>query len=328
MTKPINWGILGAAKFALQQMAPAIHMARGARLAALATRSAEKAIPFQAFCPDLNVHSSYDALLADPQIDAVYIPLPNSMHVEWTKEALRAGKHVLCEKPIAMRAREIDELIALRDQTGLLAAEAYMIVHHPQWHLAKQLYEEGQIGVLRHVSGIFSYDNSADPGNIRNAPETGGGGIPDIGVYTFGATRFVTGQEPEDISANITWENGVDVKAEVTAQFPGFSLHSMVSMRMMPFQEMLFHGTDGTIRLTAPFNPLSYGEAQVELRRKDGGLSLRKFPATNHYVLQVEAFSRSARTGDPYPATLEFAKGTQAMIDRVFDSDQSRAGQL
>lgn len=165
MTDPLRWGILGAANFALNQMAPAIHAAKGAKLAALATSSPEKAGPFREFCPDLTVYESYEALLSAPDIDAVYIPLPNSMHVEWVKKVLNAGKHVLCEKPIAMKADEINELIALRDATGLLAAEAYMIVHHPQWQRVKELLEDSAVGELRHVNGLFTYDNSSDPGN-------------------------------------------------------------------------------------------------------------------------------------------------------------------
>ena len=173
--RPVNWGVLGASKFAREHMAPAIHAARGARLAALATSDPGKAVPFQDFCPDLRVHATYEALLADPGIEAVYIPLPHTLHVEWTLKALDAGKHVLCEKPIAMQAAEIDRLIEARDRTGLLAAEAYMIVHHPQWQRARQLVQEGAIGRIRHADCAFSYDNSADPGNIRNRPETGGG---------------------------------------------------------------------------------------------------------------------------------------------------------
>jgi predicted dehydrogenase len=129
----------------------------------------------------LRVHDSYEALLADPGIDAVYIPLPNHLHVEWTLRAIAAGKHVLTEKPVAMAAAEIDRLIAARDASGLQVAEAYMIVHHPQWQRARALLAEGAIGTLRHVDGAFSYDNRTDPGNIRNRPETGGGGIPTSG---------------------------------------------------------------------------------------------------------------------------------------------------
>ena len=153
----VRWGILGAANFARHHMAPAIHAAEGAELSALATSDPAKAAGFQAFCPGLRLHSSYEALLADPDIDAVYIPLPNHLHVDWTLKALRAGKHVLTEKPIALQADQIDQIIAERDRTGLLAAEAFMIVHHPQWHRAKEWLQAGEIGTLRHVDAAFSF---------------------------------------------------------------------------------------------------------------------------------------------------------------------------
>ena len=188
----VRWGILGAAKFAAEHMGPAIHMAGGAVLAGLATSDPAKAAPFLALQPGLTVYDDYDALLADPSIDAVYVPLPNHIHVEWTLKALAAGKHVLTEKPITMEAAEFDQLIAARDKAGRLAAEAYMIVHHPQWQTARDLVADGAIGQLMHVRGAFCYNNAADPGNIRNRPETGGGSIRDIGVYTMGSTRFVS----------------------------------------------------------------------------------------------------------------------------------------
>ena len=321
--KPVNWGILGAAKFAREHMGPALHAASGARLYGVASRSGDIS-GFQAFAPDVVAFDSYDALLAEPQIDAVYIPLPNHLHIEWAQKALRAGKHVLCEKPIAMTAQEIDPLIALRDETGLLCAEAYMIVHHPQWQRAREIVQQGGIGDLVLVEAVFSYDNSADTSNIRNKPETGGGGLPDIGVYTFGATRFVTGQEPDRLAAQITWESGVDVFAHVTGDFPGFRYSSVTSMRMHPRQEVTFHGRDGVLKLTAPFNPNVFGEAQLHWQRNVHGggapsVTVERWPGVNHYVLQVEAFGRSVREGVDYPATLEFAKGTQAMIDLVFE---------
>ncbi|KPP93712.1 MAG: putative dehydrogenase [Rhodobacteraceae bacterium HLUCCA08] len=319
MTDPIRWGVLGAANFALQHMARAIHAAEGAEFAALATSSADKAAPFRAFQPGLRVHDSYDALLADPGIDAVYVPLPNHLHVEWTKKALEAGKHVLTEKPIALAADQIDPLIALRDKTGLLATEAYMIVHHPQWIRARQMLRDGAIGDLVHVEGVFSYDNSDDPGNVRNDASKGGGGIPDIGVYTYGSTRWMTGQEPQEITlADITWEHGVDVIARVGARFDGFTAHFVNSMRMHPTQQMMFIGRKGRIVLDAPFNANIYGEARVVLVQEDGAHRIERWPAANHYVLQVEAFGRTIRDGVPFAWSLEDARGTQAMIDAVF----------
>lgn len=326
MAEPMRWGVLGASAFARADMAPAIHAAKGAVLAALATSDPAKAEPFAAFAPGLKVHDSYDDLLADPEIDAVYIPLPNHLHVEWSLKALAAGKHVLCEKPMAMAASEYAQLIEARTASGCFATEAYMIVHHPQWQRAKALYEEGAIGKLLHVEGLFGYDNSGDPGNVRNKPDTGGGGIPDIGVYTYGATRWLTGQEPVAIThADVDFENGVDVLARVSARFPSFSAHWVNSMRMHPVQEMTFVGSDGVLKLTAPFNPARFATARLELHsnvhgRNMGGASVteERFPGVDHYVLQVEAFVAHVRDGAPYPWTLEDARGTQEVIDAVF----------
>ena len=322
MHKPVRWGILGASKFARDFMARAIHAAEGAELVALATSDPARAEGFAAFCPGIKVHVSYEALLADPGIDVVYIPLPNHLHLEWTLKALAAGKHVLTEKPIAMSASEIDQIIAAREATGLLAAEAYMIVHHPQWIRARQLVEEGAIGRIQHVDAAFSYDNRDEPDNIRNRPETGGGGIRDIGVYTFGATRFVTGAEPDDLQARLITENGVDTWAQVTGNFIGpegrFTYSSITSMRLFVRQEVVFQGDTGMIRITAPFNANVYDVARLEWHRPSLRMREERWPAANHYVLQVEAFCRSVTTGVPYACTLEFARGTQAMIDRVF----------
>ncbi len=314
MTDPIRWGILGASKFASEQMGPAIHEAKGATLAGLATSSPDKAARFQTFAPGLTLYDSYDALLAADEIDAVYIPLPNHLHIEWSLKALAAGKPVLCEKPIALKADQIDPLIAARDATGLLAAEAYMIAHHPQWHRTRALIAEGAIGDLVHVEGNFTYDNRDDSANIRNRAETGGGALPDIGVYPIGATRLATGQEPKDVRARIEWEDGVDATSRVDATFPGFTMSVLVSMRMAKRQEMTFHGTDGHLRLTAPFNAGTFGEAGIELTNDDGERILR-FPDARQYALQVEAFGQTVRTGAPYPWTLEDAKGTQAVLD-------------
>lgn len=318
MADVVQWGILGAAKFAREHMAPAIHAAKGARLAGLATSSPEKAAPFQAFAPDLEVYASYDALLADPGIDAVYIPLPNHMHVEWTLKALQAGKHVLCEKPIALQADQIDALIAARDASGKFATEAYMIVHHPQWQRAQALYRDGAIGTLKHVEGVFAYNNAADTGNIRNRAETGGGGIPDIGVYTYGATRWLTGREPLEIThADVDFENGVDVLSRVSARFDGFTAHWVNSMRMANIQDMVFIGTEGVMKLSAPFNANVFDQAELEL---SSGTTrhVERWPGVDQYRLQVEAFGRCVKEDAAYPWTLEDAKGTQAVIDAVF----------
>jgi predicted dehydrogenase len=325
--KPVNWGVLGAARFAREHMARAIHEAEGARLLALATSDPAKAEGFRAFCPGLKLHASYEALLADPEVEAVYIPLPNHLHVDWTLKALQAGKHVLTEKPIAMRADEIDALIAARDRTGLLTTEAYMIVHHPQWQRARALVAEGAIGRILHADAAFSYDNRADPGNIRNRPDTGGGSIPDIGVYAYGSVRWVTGAEPVWLRSRIRRENGVDVFAQVWGDMEGpggrFTYGALTSMRLPPRQEVTLQGESGFIRMTGPFNAGLFAEAQLHMIRPGQADHIERFPGARQYRNQIEAFGRTLRTGASYPWSLEDARGTQAMIDLVFAGEQS-----
>lgn len=319
MTDPIRWGILGASNFALKTMVPALHQARGSQVVALASRSPEKARPFSDVLPDLRVEESYDGLLAAPDIDAIYVPLPNHLHVDWTVKALEAGKHVLCEKPMAMEAPDFDRLIAARDTAGRLAAEGFMIVHHPQWRMARDILAEGRLGELGHVEVAFSFNNP-DPGNIRNRPGMGGGGLRDIGVYAFGCVRFATGKESQEVTARLRMEHDFDTVADVTAQFPGFSCHAFVSTRMAARQRVVFHGSAGWMELTAPFNAGTYDQAELTLETEMNARVTHRFPTVNQYVLQAEAFHDSVRHGTAYPWPLERARGTQAMIDAAFAS--------
>ncbi|QFT59285.1 Glucose--fructose oxidoreductase precursor [Sulfitobacter sp. THAF37] len=314
----LRWGVLGASNFARQEMAPAIHAAKGAELAALATSSPAKAEGFRAFAPGLRVHQDYAALLDDSEVDAVYIPLPNHLHVEWAIKALDAGKHVLCEKPLGLKAADFDPVIDARDRTGLLCAEGFMIAHHPQMQRARELLKDGSLGRLRHVSVAFSYFND-DPDNIRNQAQAGGGAMPDIGVYACGVARLLTGAEPVAIShAGIDWDNGVDTKALIDADFGDFTYSAMVSTRMAPRQEVVLHGDKGVLRLTCPFNAGVFDQAELHLETEVGTRTVERFANVNHYVLQVEAFGRSVLQGEDYPCALEFSQGTQRMIDMVY----------
>ncbi len=320
MTKPVRWGVLGAAKIARNQVCPAVHQASGGVLAALASRSPDKTGAFANQYPGLKIHDSYDALLADPDIDGVYIPLPNDMHIPMSMRCLEAGKHALCEKPIAMAAGEIDALIALRERTGLQAGEAFMVVHHPQWHRVRAILKSGEIGPLAHVSGVFTYNNAAEPDNIRNSRAHGGGGLPDIGVYPVVTTRFVTGAEPVSAMAKIQWLDGVDLSARVMADFADFSMDFYCSMRMGLRQEMLFHGRDGWLRVAAPFNAGDYGDTQLEVRLADGSSRIERFAQANQYQLMIEAFNRAISKGDAFPCTLEFSRANQVVIDMITEA--------
>jgi len=269
------------------------------------------------------MHADYQSLIDDPAIDAAYIPLPNSRHVDWTLRALRAGKNVLCEKPIAMRADEIDGLIDERDRSGLLVAEAFMIVHHPQWQHVRNLLASGAIGQLRHVEGVFCFPVDPDADNIRNRAELGGGALRDLGVYVIGSTRLATGLEPETISSRMRRSANIDTFTHLIGRFPGFTFSAIVSVWMAPAQRMTFYGTGGSIDVAAPFTANLYGSTTVALRRSGADEEVCRFDWVRQYERQVEAFNRSVLEGATYPCPLEFSRGTQAVVDRAFETQES-----
>ena len=317
MTKHLTWGILGTARFALGTMAPAIHAARRAHLKSIATRTPDRAAPFQELFPRITVEHSYDAVLNDPEIDAVYIPLPNAMHREWSIKAAQAGKHVLCEKPIGLATSDIDQLIATRDATGKLIAEAWMPAHHPQWARARQIIESGRIGALKTVTGTFCF-GGLDPANIRLSQEMGGGALYDIGVYPIGGFRFATGLEPAPTHVDWVLENGVDTSTWVAMRAGDVRFNFHLSMRTTKHQSMVFHGTDGTMTLRMPFNAHYWGETEIHLTRSDTEAEVIRFPQTDQYILQVESVSAHALDGVPFGNPLEFTRGTQAALDAIF----------
>lgn len=315
----VRWGVLGAGKIAREWVVPGIHMSDRGELAAVASRTPGKAAALAApYGSGVRLHDDYDALLADLDVDAIYIPLPNDAHVAWTRKCLEAGKPVLCEKPIALRAEEIDGLIELRDRTGILAAEAFMVTHHPQWIRAKELIAEGAIGRVMRVQGAFSFFNP-DPDNIRNRPELAGGALRDIGVYPAISTRFVTGAEPEDVPyASIEWDGGIDATADAVVRFPDFTLSFYVSMRMAPRQIMTFHGETGWLSVHAPFNASAYGDPVIELRNAEARTVLERFPRSDQYRAQIDAFNASVLDGVAYPCPLEMSRGNQRLIDMIY----------
>ncbi|MEJ6394006.1 Gfo/Idh/MocA family oxidoreductase [Gymnodinialimonas sp. 2305UL16-5] len=316
MTDHLTWGILGAAGFARTTMAPAIHAARRTRLKSVATRDPSRAIPFAELMPGLIVERSYEALLADPDIDAVYIPLPNSLHTDWSIRAAEAGKHVLCEKPIGMDVADLDRLIATREATGRVIAEGWMPAHHPQWHRTRQMIAEGAIGRLHRVTGSFTFP-PPDPSNIRLSADLGGGALRDIGVYPLGGFRLGTGLEPAVHAVDWTQDHGVDTSAWVAMRCGEIRFDLHVSMRAAKAQDMLFHGTEGLLRLPAPFNPGPEGPAQIVLSRGGTDTQVITFPDIDQYVLQVEAMAASVLDGAAFACPLEFSRGTQAILDRI-----------
>jgi len=320
----LRWGILGTAKIARERLVPAIHAANNATLMGIASRSQQSADAFAKTHGIPLAFPTYDAMLDSDQIDAIYIPLPTSAHIEWTKKVLDAGKHVLCEKPIALEASQIEQLIAARDESGKVAAEAFMVTYHPQWHKVRDLIAQGAIGELRHIQGSFTYFNR-DPNNMRNKPELGGGGLLDIGVYPTVASRFATGQEPARAYASIERdpEFGTDIFANCQYQFEGFDMSFYCSTQLAARQSMVFHGEKGFIEVSAPFNAEIFDAVTVTLSNQGHNESQSwSFNAAQQYTLQVEAFGQKVAGEDVDLFTLENSKRNQAAIDALFASGE------
>jgi predicted dehydrogenase len=239
--------------------------------------------------------------------------------VDWCLRALAAGKHVLCEKPIALHESDFDRLQAAQAASGRHLAEAFMVLDHPQWHRVRALLAEGAIGRLVHVEGAFTYEMPA-AGNYRLDAAAGGGAIRDVGVYPCVTTRFVTGAEPERVRAQIRRDGGIDTFARVWAEFPGFTLSFYTGMGLMRYQTMAFHGTAGHLRLDAPFNAALFGDAALTLRRPDGTQAVERFNLPDQYRLMVENFAAAARGERAPTCPLAFSRRNQAMIDAIFEA--------
>ncbi|WP_319411865.1 Gfo/Idh/MocA family oxidoreductase [uncultured Cohaesibacter sp.] len=321
----IRWGILGTARIAREQLVPAIQASRNGSLHAVASRNQESSDAFAKRFGMPLAFGSYEELLASPEVDAIYIPLPTSQHVEWTRRCLEAGKHVLCEKPISLHAREIDELIAARDKSGRVASEAFMVTYHPQWALVRSLIADGEIGTLRHIQGVFSYYN-VDPNNMRNKVELGGGGLPDIGVYPTVTARFATGREPVRARASIVRDPdfGTDIYANCQYDFGSFDMTFYCSTQLALRQSMAFHGDKGLIEVTAPFNALNYDAVNVCLYNANRS-EMKKwaFQAAHQYQLQIEAFGDKIAGEDVPLFSLEESRANQAAIDALYAADLS-----
>ena len=315
-----RWGILSTAKIGRQQVIPAIQDSDNGVVHAIASRDAGHARAMADRFGAPLAFGSYQALLDSDQIDGVYIPLPTSQHIEWSLKAIAAGKHVLCEKPIALNAGQIDALIEARDKSGLLMCEAFMVAYHPQWHKVTELMADNAIGPLRQVQGAFAYRN-LNPDDMRNQVDLGGGGLPDIGVYPTVTTRITTGAEPLRVSASVRrdLEFGTDIWASTRVDFGEFELSFYVSTQMDLRQNMVFHGENGWIEVTAPFNPGDYGTARVLLHRNSNSdVQEFRFGGVRQYRLQAEAFVRAARGGDDSVFTLENSKQNQKVIDAIY----------
>ncbi|PBC08433.1 Gfo/Idh/MocA family oxidoreductase [Mesorhizobium sp. WSM3859] len=315
-----RWGVLSTAKIGREQLLPAIVDSENGVLSAIASRDLSKAKALGERFGARHAFGSYEELLASPDVDGVYIPLPTSQHVEWTAKAIEAGKHVLVEKPLALDARVIPPLIKLRDEKKVLVCEAFMVVYHPQWIKVRDLIAGGAIGRLRHVQGAFSYYN-VDPNNMRNKLDLGGGALPDIGVYPTVSTRFSTGKEPIRVQATIERDKtfGTDIYSSIRADFGDFELSFYLSTQMAARQVMVFHGEKGFIEVFGPFNAGLYEHHRIELHNQNHTeAQVFRFPGTQQYRLECEAFVRAAQGGKDRVFTLEESVLNQKVIDAIF----------
>lgn len=315
-----RWGILSTAKIAREQVIPQLMDSENGVVTAIASRDEARGRALAERFAIPQVFSSYEALLASPEVDGVYIPLPTSQHVGWAVKAADAGKHVLVEKPLALRADDIQQVIEARDRNGVLVSEAYMVTYHPQWLKARELVRNGAIGRLRHVQGAFSYYN-VDPNNMRNRPELGGGALPDIGVYPTVTTRFVTGKEPLRVQAVVERDPkfGTDIYASAKADFGDFELSFYVSTQMAARQTMIFHGEKGFIEVETPFNSRGYGDDRLILHNADHSESTAfRYGDVRQYRRQAEAFVRAVRGEKAQVFTLEDSVKNQKVIDAIY----------
>ncbi|TIR22947.1 MAG: Gfo/Idh/MocA family oxidoreductase [Mesorhizobium sp.] len=315
-----RWGVLSTAKIGREQLLPAIVDSENGVLSAIASRDLPKAKALGERFGARHAFGSYEELLASPDVDGVYIPLPTSQHVEWTAKAIEAGKHVLVEKPLALDAKDIPPLIKLRDQKKVLVCEAFMVTYHPQWIKVRDLIASGAIGRLRHVQGAFSYYN-VDPNNMRNKLDLGGGALPDIGVYPTVSTRFSTGKEPIRVQATIERDKtfGTDIYSSIRADFGDFELSFYLSTQMAARQVMVFHGEKGFIEVFGPFNAGLYEHHRIELHNQNHTeAQVFRFPGTQQYRLECEAFVRAAQGGKDRVFTLEESVLNQKVIDAIF----------
>jgi predicted dehydrogenase len=322
--KKLRWGILSTSNFALTKIMPALKNCKHAEITAIASRDLQKAQRVAAEKGIARAYGSYEELLADPEIEVIYNPLPNHMHVPWSIKALAAGKHVLCEKPIALTSAEALSLLnEAKKYPKQKVMEAFMYRHHPQWQRAKQLVREGKIGELRTIQSFFSYFNKkAD--NIRNIADVGGGGIMDIGCYNISLSRFIFEAEPQRVLGIVEYdpEFKTDRIASGILDFGRGTSTFTCSTQLVPYQRVNIFGTEGRVEIEIPFNAPpdrpcrmwhQYGNEIEEI----------EFEICDQYTIQGDLFSQAVLNDTPVPTPLEDAVANMKIIEAVFESGRN-----
>ncbi|MFN7994646.1 MAG: Gfo/Idh/MocA family oxidoreductase [Bryobacteraceae bacterium] len=328
MNHKVRWGVLGVASIAVRKVIPAMQQGEWSEIAAIASRDMRKAEGAAGALNIQKAYGSYEELIADPEIEAIYNPLPNHLHVPWSIRCAQAGKHVLCEKPVALDADQARELLRVQKETGVRIGEAFMVRAHPQWLRTRELVRSGRIGKLRSVQGFFSYDNP-DPTNIRNVNEWGGGGLMDIGCYPINTSRFIFGEEPRRVMAIIERDPvmKVDRLTSGVLDFPSGQSVFTCGTQLVAYQRMQFFGTAGRIEIEIPFNAPSDRACRIFV--DDGsdlsgaGIETETFPVCDQYTLQGDLFSKAIRGHGEVPVAIEDAILNMAVIDALVRSAES-----
>ncbi len=324
MKSKIRWGVLSTATIALENVIPAMKQGRFSEIVAIASRNAEKAFNAASLLEIPKAYGSYNKLLADPEIDAVYIPLPNHMHVEWAIKALEANKHVLLEKPIGLSVMEAERLImASQGKPGLKIMEAFMYRHHPQWQKTKELVEDGQIGKLKSIHTFFSYYD-VNPDSICNKSLYGGGGLLDIGCYCISISRYIFGQEPKRVIGLAEFDPvfKTDRLASGILEFSAGTSTFTCSIQLMPFQRVNILGDAGRIEIEIPFNAPPDKPTRLWLHTSEK-MEEVTFDICDQYTIQGDLFSKAILDNSEVPTPLEDALNNMLVIEAIFKSSES-----
>ena len=322
----IRWGILSTANIGMAKVIPAMQQCEFGEVVAISSRDASKAKEAAQKLGISKAHSSYEELLADPDIDAIYNPLPNHLHVPWTKKAIEAGKHVLCEKPIALSSAEAQDLLEFSQaHSNVKVMEAFMYRFHPQWQKAKELVDGGSVGELRTIQSFFSYMNR-DADNIRNQADIGGGGLMDIGCYNISFSRFIFGAEPERVVGLIDLdpEFKTDRIATGILAFAGGSSSFTCSTQLSSYQRANIFGTEGRIEIEIPVNAPPDKPCKLWLQR-GGETEEMTFETVDQYTLQGDAFAKAILNDTDVPTPLEDAVANMRVIEKMFESDKQNS---
>ena len=328
MSRKVRWGVLSTAAIGLKKVIPAMQLGQYTTVTAIASRNLARARQAAGEAGIEKAYGSYEELLADPDVDAIYNPLPNQMHVPWTIKAAEAGKHVLFEKPLSLTLAESRTLLPVRDSTGVKIGDSLMIRSYTQWRRVRELLDQGKIGQLRSVVAAFSYFNT-DAANIRNQVECGGGALYDIGCYCIHASRVGFSGLPTRVAGLIERDPafGTDRLTSALLDFPGGHAIFTCSTQMIPYQRVHFLGTKGRIEVEIPFNAPRDRPTRIFIDETGdlfgGGIVTEEFPTADQYTIQGDAFSKAVLEGGEVPVPLEDAIANMAVIEAVFRSAET-----